>query len=145
MTDCEYTPVEIIPPEYPEFECDCDSIEAAINAKQDKLTAGRNITIENNVISASGGGGGTDYQAGVNIDITGDVISAPNVYSKTEVDEALEGYVTVQEMNTELARKQDVLNKADILDILGYEEATMTITDINEQLTTKTVLVKKEV
>ena len=46
-----------------------------LDDKQGTLTAGANITIdENNVISASGGGGGS-YTAGDYIDITGDVIS----------------------------------------------------------------------
>ena len=36
-------------------------ITAAVNGKQDTLTAGENITIENNVISASGGGGDSTY------------------------------------------------------------------------------------
>lgn len=43
--------------------------------KQDKLTAGQNITIENNVISATGGGGGS-YSAGQGISISGSTISA---------------------------------------------------------------------
>lgn len=41
----------------------------AISGKQDKLTAGDNITIENNVISASGGSAQTDYTTGVEIQI----------------------------------------------------------------------------
>lgn len=47
-----------------------------LTGKQDKLTAGSNITITNNVISATGGGGGTSYTAGDNITISNDVISA---------------------------------------------------------------------
>lgn len=43
--------------------------------KQDKLTAGQNITIENNVISATGGGGGS-YSPGPGISISGSTISA---------------------------------------------------------------------
>lgn len=45
---------------------------ASDDTKQDKLTAGEGITIENNVISASGG---TEYTAGNGIDITDGVIS----------------------------------------------------------------------
>lgn len=41
----------------------------AIAGKQDKLTAGDNITIENNIISASGGSAQTDYTTGVEIQI----------------------------------------------------------------------------
>lgn len=44
-------------------------------AKQDTLTAGKNITIENNVISSTGGGG-SDLEAGDNITIKDGVISA---------------------------------------------------------------------
>lgn len=42
-----------------------EEVQTMVNAKQDKLTAGSNITIENNVISATGGGGTgtTDYTA----------------------------------------------------------------------------------
>lgn len=42
-----------------------EKIKSALSKKQDKLTAGANITIENNVISAAGGGtGGTsDYDS----------------------------------------------------------------------------------
>lgn len=43
---------------------------------QEKLTAGTGITIDSsNVISATGGGGGSTYTAGNGIDITSDVIS----------------------------------------------------------------------
>lgn len=44
-----------------------------ISGKQDVLTAGNNITIQNNVISAAGG---ASYTAGEGIDITNDIISA---------------------------------------------------------------------
>ena len=49
-----------------------------MKGKQDKLTAGENITIsENNVISATGGGSGVEYTAGDNIQISpNNVISA---------------------------------------------------------------------
>ena len=48
-------------------------VASAIANKQDTLTAGANITISDNVISATGGG--TTYTAGTNINITNDVIS----------------------------------------------------------------------
>ena len=82
MSDCRKVeecpvgqPIIIDPPADPSFDCDCDAIEAAINAKQDRLIAGQNITIQNNVISASGGGG-ESYTAGENITIENGVISA---------------------------------------------------------------------
>lgn len=60
-----------------------DKNEADIRTKQDKLTAGANITIDDdNVISATGGGGGSTYTAGDGIDITNDVISVINPVGK---------------------------------------------------------------
>lgn len=61
-----------------------------LNAKQDKLTAGANITIDaDNVISATGGGSGS-YTAGTGIDITSDVISVDTntVALKTDIPAA---------------------------------------------------------
>lgn len=46
---------------------------------QPELTAGTNITIENNVISATGGGGGSSYTAGDGIVIDNDEISTDNM------------------------------------------------------------------
>ena len=51
-----------------------------IEGKQDTLTAGDNITIENNVISADG----TIYTAGDNIDITSSVISVDGFMTANE-------------------------------------------------------------
>ena len=45
------------------------SLQNVINGKQDQLTAGTGISIQNNVISATGGGGGTTYTAGPGIEI----------------------------------------------------------------------------
>lgn len=51
-------------------------VDTALASKQTTLTAGTNITIVDNVISATGGGGGgATYSAGTNIDITNDTIS----------------------------------------------------------------------
>lgn len=55
-------------------------IQNLTNDKQDKLVAGANITITNNVISATGGGGGTTYLPGAGIDISGNTISAKAGY-----------------------------------------------------------------
>ena len=53
-----------------------EDVAEAIAGKQDTLIAGENITIEDNVISATGGGGGGgSYIAGTGIDITDDTIS----------------------------------------------------------------------
>lgn len=61
-----------------------EEVHDSLDGKQDKLTAGANITIdENNVISASGGGGGS-------------------------------------------------MTKAEILAALGYEETTISMTDVDD-------------
>lgn len=67
-----------------------DTLQDAIDEKQDKLTAGANITIdENNVISATGGG--ASYTAGAGIDITNDVISTDiDVQNAQKVDVSLD-------------------------------------------------------
>ena len=61
------------------LDCDGHLVDSGVAPSdlQPKLTAGANITIDaNNVISASGGGGGTSYTAGNGISITGTTISA---------------------------------------------------------------------
>lgn len=56
---------------------------------QEKLTAGSGINITNNVISATGGGGGTSYTAGVGIEINNSEISTPQiVYRGTWYDDS---------------------------------------------------------
>lgn len=57
-------------------------LQSALSGKQDTLTAGSNITISNNVISATD----TTYTAGTGIDITGDVISADTSVVATQND-----------------------------------------------------------
>ena len=53
-----------------------DDIYSTLSGKQDTLSAGTGIDITNNVISATGGGGGgTTYTSGRGIDITNDTIS----------------------------------------------------------------------
>lgn len=77
----------------PQTECDdCEAIREELEKKQDKLTAGTGITIdENNVITSSG----TTYKAGDGISIRADIISADmntnNTYTKTDVDNLLAG------------------------------------------------------
>ena len=61
----------------------------SIQGKQDTLSAGTGISIVDNVISATGGGGGTSYSAGTGIDITNDVISVSGVVMSSEVTSAV--------------------------------------------------------
>ena len=78
--ECNQAIDPIIPPESPSGDC-CD-----------KLEAGQGITIEkgaDRIIISAQGGGGREYTAGQNIEIQGDVISAPDVYSESEVNDLL--------------------------------------------------------
>ena len=52
------------------FETYSGSVDTALSGKQDTLSAGTNITIVDNVISATGGGGGKSIEAGRGISIT---------------------------------------------------------------------------
>lgn len=68
-----------------------DTLEPAVNAldsgKQDKLTAGANITIENNVISATGGGTGAVDSVNGKTGVV--VLNASDVHAATEAQGAL--------------------------------------------------------
>lgn len=54
---------------FPEFKTGTIALTSDLSGKQDTLTAGTGISIQNNVISATGGGGGTTYTAGPGIEI----------------------------------------------------------------------------
>jgi hypothetical protein len=61
--DSIYLPASGSCDECEQFEQRLTAVEDEMPNKQDKLTAGTNITIDsNNVISATGGGGGGDSQ-----------------------------------------------------------------------------------
>ena len=83
------------------------ALDTKISGKQDKLTAGANITIsDDNVISATGGGsGGTEYTAGDGIDISGTVISATDhaqvATNKNDIATLKTDKASVSALNTE--------------------------------------------
>lgn len=101
-----------------------------IDGKQDELTAGQGITIENNVISSEG----TTYTAGDNITIENDVISATdttytagdnitienNVISADEVD--LSDYYT----KSETYSKSESYNKTEVDNLLDDKQDKLT-------------------
>ena len=77
-------------------------VDSSLALKQDTLIAGDNITIQNNVISATGGGS----------------LDPSNYYNKTQVDNKLAlkadktqlySYATIANVNSSLATKQDTL------------------------------------
>jgi hypothetical protein len=74
-----------------------------ISGKQDKLTAGANIQINNNVISATD----TTYTAGTGIDITNNVIS--NTQTSAEWGNITGTLSNQTDLNTALSGKQDTL------------------------------------
>lgn len=62
------------------------NLKTLLQGKQDTLTAGTGIDITNNIISATGGGGGgTTYTAGNGIDITDGVISLDVALAEEEI------------------------------------------------------------
>jgi len=82
-----------------------------LDAKQDKLIAGENITIEGNVISATGG---STLTAGDGIDIANNEISVDGTIArKTDI---IDSY-TKSEVNTLLASKQDNLTAGENIEI----------------------------
>ena len=90
-------------------------VDEALAGKQDELVAGDNITIEGNVISATGGGSGDSYTRAETDALLAEKADADDVYTKSEVDTALAGKAnanavyTKGEVDAELADKQDVI------------------------------------
>lgn len=94
-----------------------NELEALDNGKQNTLTAGTNITIENNVISASGGSAQTDYTTTETV--VGTFLGKP-LYQKTIVLEN----TTISSSTKEMV----------ILDITNYDVVLVTDYYINADL-----------
>ena len=107
-----------------------DGVTTALAGKQNTLTAGTNITISGNTISATD----TKYTAGTNVQI-----SASNVISATDTKYTAGDKIAISSANVISLN----LTKADILTILGYRETTLAMTDTDGTTTTKTILVKQ--
>lgn len=119
-----------------------DALETAINAKQDKLTAGTNITIDNNVISATGG---ASYTAGDNITISNNVISATDTTYTAGNGLDLTGTefsadTSVLATQTELATKANSADLATVATSGSYNDLTNkpTIPTVNDATLTIT-------
>lgn len=98
---------------------DCESVSDALDAKQDTLTAGSNITIENGTIYATD----TTYTAGNNITITNNQISA-DTYNQAYID-ALED--RIEALEAILEGKGDIpIVKTD------YDNTTVTVNVLGE-------------
>lgn len=104
-------------------------IKNLINTKQDKLTAGENISIIKNeenklIISATD----TVYTAGEGINIEGNVITNTNISaewgnvsgdinSQTDLQDLLSSKIDTDIFNQEISKKQDILTVGDGIDI----------------------------
>lgn len=102
------------------------------NTKQDKLTAGKNITITKNTISATD----TTYTAGTGLSLKGTEFSVdpaliPNSDTVDDkISEALKTYATKTELTTGLDKKQNAL-KAGANIKIDAETNTISATDTN--------------
>lgn len=104
-----------------------------LKEKQDKLTAGENITIKNNVISSTGAG--KTYKAGANIQISNDLtISATDtIYDDTEIKAEIED---AKSNISEIEGDVSELN-ADVTEVKGsVTELTTKTTQIETNLGT---------
>lgn len=95
-------------------------MDVFLQGKQDKLTAGNNVQIQNNVISATD----TTYTAGNGLDLNGTEFSADTTVLATKED--LEGYYTKSETDTLIEPKLEV-EVVDQLPTTG-EEAKLYLT-----------------
>ena len=99
-------------------EDDLTALETVVERKQDILTAGENITIENNVISASGGGGGdawygtqAQFDALGTYDVDTDYFITDKIDYKTDIKGKpnLSVYATKAEVNTKNNEQDDAI------------------------------------
>lgn len=73
-----------------------DMLQEVDSEKQDTLVAGQNITINGNVISATGGGGGQEYYAGDGLELSGNVFSVnPSDFAGNGLGEDANGNLQV--------------------------------------------------
>ena len=94
-------------------------VQNAIAGKQDKLTAGTNIQINNNVISATG----TTYSAGSGLNLDGTILSVDTNTIATVQDVTNEA-TTRENSDANLQGQIDALTvSSDVIDVLGtYQE-----------------------
>lgn len=104
-------------------------IQELLPYKQDKLTAGEGITIENNVISSAG----TTYTAGNGIDITDDTISIDDTKVVVkDSDGNVDGILQVAHLQSENWEEDDD-NKADIYLSSGLRRGRVTLSAGGEE------------
>lgn len=102
-----------------------DMIDEVDEKKQDTLVAGQNITIQGNVISASGGGAEEEYYAGtgINIDSNNYISVNPSEIIGYGLEVGEEGYIrpdwNVVASQNDIAGKQDKLQAGQNITISG--------------------------
>ena len=84
--------------EYLLFDNSNDTLKDKLDAKQDELTAGSGISIVNNVISATGGGGSSLYRH--RIHMTGDAETGGSFYLYLDIYNTNNAQLTLQDIIT---------------------------------------------
>lgn len=134
-----------------------DAIDTRLNGKQDALTAGDNVSInENNVISATDTTYSPATQSTNGLMSASDKTKLDGIQSGAEANVQADWDQTNTSADDYIKNKPDLsefitcdditecLTKADILSILDYEETELTMTDTNGSTVTKTILTKTE-
>jgi len=125
-------------------------VDEALAGKQDELVAGDNITIEGNVISATGGGSGDSYTRAETDALLAEKADADDVYTKSEVDTALAGKAdkadtyTKQEVDEALAEKADVTDIPTKTSDLTNDSGFVTGQEVSQTYETKSDATAKE-
>ena len=108
-------------------------VQSAIEGKQDKLTAGTNIQINNDVISATD----TTYSAGLGLDLSGTTFSV-NTNTIATVQDVSNEATTRENSDANLQGQIDALTvSSDVIDVLGtyqdlqnYDTSHVKVNDI---------------
>ena len=102
--------IESITGRMSQAEDDIDALEAALDGKQDTLTAGTGITIVDDVISATGGGGASDWD---------DITNKPFESIGTGLDVDQDGVLSVDGSSIDISNNTSITNiEDDIQDII---------------------------
>lgn len=125
-------------------------VDEALAGKQDELVAGDNITIEGNVISATGGGSGDSYTRAETDALLAEKADADDVYTKSEVDTALAGKADKADTYTKQDVDEALAEKADVSDIptktsdLQNDSGFVTGQEVSQTYETKSDATAKE-
>lgn len=126
-------------------------VDTALAEKQDELVAGDGITIEGNVISATGGGGGGDSYTRAETDaLLAEKADKSDTYTKQQVDTALAGKANANAVYTKTEVDEALAEKADVTDIptktsdLQNDSGFVTGQEVSQTYETKSDATAKE-